>query len=361
MKIAMLGHKRMPGREGGIEVVVEELTTRMAEIGHKLTVYNRHKKKYFSPKEFKGVKIVDVPTIERQSTDAVVYSFLASILAAFGKYDIVHYHAIGPSAFLFIPHFFRKKTIVTVHGLNYKTPKWKGFASKFIKFGEKIAVKYADHIIVLSHEQQKYFMEKYGRRTEYIPNGTVIYDMEPCKEIKEKYKLEHGGYLLYLSRVVPGKGLEYLLDAFKSLSVDIPLIIAGDTEYVPEFKKKIEAKVKQDPRVKLIGFVEGKILRELYSNAKLFIFPSEAEGMPMCLLEAMSYDCPCLVSNIPENLEVGQDYVVSFESKNVLDLQTKLKAILSGEIIVNHKSRDYIQQNFSWDEVVKKTLECYEK
>ena len=361
MKIAMLGHKRMPGREGGIEVVVEELATRMAAKGHEVTVYNRHKKGYTAPQDYKGVKIIDVPTIEKQSTDAAVYSLLASIRVSFGRYDVVHYHAIGPSAFLFIPHFFRKKIIVTVHGLNYKTPKWKGFAAKFIQFGERMTVKYANQIIVLSNEQKKYFKEKYGRDTVYIPNGTIVNEKEPADEIQKLYGLEKGKYLLFLSRVVPGKGLEFLLDAYKDIPGEYPLIIAGGTEYVPEFRQMIENKAAEDTRVKLIGFVEGKILRELYSNARLFVFPSEAEGMPMCLLEALSYDCPCLVSNIPENLEVGGNYITSFESKNTDDLKQKLIYCMNHPDEINKESRKYIVQKYDWNTVVDETLRCYAK
>lgn len=160
MKIAMIGHKRIPGREGGIEVVVEELTTRMVEKGNEVVAYNRHKKGFKCPKEYKGVQIIDIPTIERKNTDAVVYSFIATIRALFGKYDVIHYHAIGPSFFLIIPHILGKKTVVTVHGLNYKTPKWKGFGAKFIQLGEQIAAKYADEIIVLSKEQKGVFSKK---------------------------------------------------------------------------------------------------------------------------------------------------------------------------------------------------------
>lgn len=357
MKIAQIGHKRMPGREGGIEVVVEELTTRMANMGHEVTVYNRRKKGYRSPKEYKGVKIVEVPTIEKKSTDAVIYSFFASIMATFGKYDVIHYHAIGPSAFLFIPHFFKKKTVVTVHGLNYKTPKWKGFGAKFIQFGEKVTAKYADEVIVLSREQKKYFKEKYNRDTTYIPNGTSVFPLEPADEIKRMYGLEKNSYILFLSRVVPGKGIEYLLDAYKDISTNLKLIVAGGTEYVQEFRKMIEEKVAKDSRVQLIGFVDGKVLRELYSNTRLFVFPSEAEGMPMCLLEAMSYNCRCLVSDISENIEVGQKFVTSFKSKDVNDLKEKLEQCLENEKQIN--SRQYIIDNYSWEKVVKKTLECY--
>ena len=357
MKIAMIGHKRVPEREGGIEVVVEELSTRMAKLRHDVTVYNRHKKGKKAPKNYKGVKIVDVPTIERKSTDAAVYAFLASIMATFGGYDVIHFHAIGPSVFLLIPHLFGKRTIVTVHGLNYKTPKWRGFAAKFLQCGERITAKYADEVIVLSEEQKNYFKEKYNRDTTFIPNGTSIYKNEPAEEIKDKYGLEKNSYILFLSRVVPGKGIEYLLDAYSKVQSDLKLIVAGGTEDVLDFRKMIEKKASQDSRVQLIGFVEGKILRELYSNARLFVFPSEAEGMPMCLLEALSYNCPCLVSDIPENVEVGKDYVQTFESKNVNDLQNKLESCLSEE--VQNNSKQYIMENYSWDTVAQETLKCY--
>ena len=357
MKIAMIGAKRVPGREGGIEVVVEELATRIGQLGHKVVVYNRHKKGYKAPKYYKGIKTVDVPTIEKKNTDAAVYSFIASIMCLFGGYDVIHYHGIGPSAFLLIPHIFGKKTIVTVHGLNYKTPKWKGFGAKFIKFGEKITAKYANQIIVLSKDQKKYFKEKYNRDTLYIPNGTAIYDKEPADLIKKKYGLDKNSYILFLSRVVPGKGIEYLLDAYKNIDSNLKLIVAGGTEYVLEFRKMIEEKASLDPRVQLIGFVEGKTLRELYSNAKLFVFPSEAEGMPMCLLEALSYNCPCLVSDIPENLEVGKEYVTTFKNKDSIDLKNKMESCLKNNN--SKQSRSYIIDNYSWDKVVKKTLQCY--
>lgn len=361
MKIAMIGHKRIPGREGGVEVVVEELSTRMAKNGHTVVVYNRKRKGTKIPNSYKDVRIVNVPTIEKKSTDAVIYSFFASVRALFGNYDVIHYHAIGPSVFLVIPHIFRIKTIVTVHGLNYKTPKWKGFAAKFIKHGEKNTAKYADHVIVLSQEQKDYFKRVYNRETAYIPNGTNLEELEQPELIKEKYGLEKDQYILFLSRVVPGKGLEYLLDVYNEIDGELPLIIAGDSEFLDDFYNMILEKAKRDSRVRLIGFVEGKTLRELYSNAKLFIFPSEAEGMPMCLLEALSYNCPCLVSDIPENLEVGRMFVQSFESKNTVDLKTQLQKCLNHPELFINDSREYVRENYSWDSVVERTLEYYEE
>lgn len=359
MRIAMIGHKRIPGREGGIEVVVEELSTRMASLGNEVTVYNRKSKFVESQKKYKDVRIITVPTIEKKSTDAVVYSFFASIHALFQHYDVIHYHGIGPSFFLILPHIFRIRTIVTVHGLNYKTPKWKGFGAKFMRWGELITAKYADEIIVLSEEQKAYFKARYNREAIYIPNGVTLQDIISPNIIQEKYGLNKNGYILFLSRLVPGKGVEYLIRAYKQIPSELPLIIAGDAPFVSDFVSEIKGEAKSDERIRFIGFVEGRELQELYSSARLFVFPSEAEGMPMCLLEALSYNTPCLVSNIPENIEVGGRYVTSFKSMDINDLKNKLEMILSRPCENNTELREYVKNNYDWDTVVRKTLEVY--
>lgn len=362
MKIAMIGHKRIPGREGGIEVVVEELTTRMVSKGHEVIAYNRKKKGNKKINSYNGVKIITVPTIEKKNTDAIVYSFLATIHALFGKYDVIHYHALGPSIMCFIPHLFKKRVIVTVHGLNYKTPKWRGLGEHIIRFAEKVVVKCADEIIVLSKEQQKYFANKYHRKTQFISNGTTLYEKIAPLNIKREWDLNENGYILFLSRVVPGKGLEHLLEAYRGIEVDLPLVIAGESTYVDEFYENIKRMACADSRVRLIGFVEGQVLQELYSNAKIFVFPSEAEGMPMCLLEALSYDIPCLVSDIPENVEVGKQYVRTFKVADVDDLRKKLNDCLSNidVLCTNKSSRDYVRENYEWSKVVERTLRCYQ-
>lgn len=360
MNIAMIGHKRIPGREGGVEVVVEELAVRMAAIGHTVTAYNRHGKNHAKQKEFNKVTIKNAPTINHKKLDAIVYSFLASVHACFCKYDVIHYHAIGPSSMLIIPHLFGKKTVVTVHGLNYKTPKWKGFGAKYLMFSEKIVAKYADEIIVLSEEQKKYFKEKYNRDTYFIPNGVTIRDIKNASMIKDNWNLEKDSYFLFLSRLVPGKGLEYIIEAFKKVETDKKLVISGEGVFVDDYLDTIHSMCDGDNRILFTGYVEGQLLDELYSNAYAFVFPSEAEGMPMCLLEALSYNCRCIVSDIPENIEVLKQYGYSFESKNSEDLKNKIELLLK-EQKEFLDSREYIKTNYNWDNVVESTLEVYRR
>lgn len=153
----MIGHKRVPSREGGVEIVVEELSTRMATLGHRVDIYNRYYKKVKTGKNYKGTRIITIPTINRKRLDALVYSFLATIEALFRKYDVIHYHAEGSCAMLWIPHLFHIRTVATIHGLDWQRAKWGGFATMYLKFGEKIAAKYADEVIVLSKSVQQYF------------------------------------------------------------------------------------------------------------------------------------------------------------------------------------------------------------
>lgn len=298
MKIAMIGHKRMPSREGGVEIVVEELSTRLVKKGHKVDVYNRKGKNVQDKKidkdkknlkSYKGVKIITIPTINIKGIDALIYSFLASIRAIFGKYDVLHYHAEGSCAMLWIPHLFKKKIVVTIHGLDWQRSKWGGFATKYIKFGEKLAVKFADEIIVLSENVQKYFKDTYNRETKFIPNGVNKPIIRETKIIKEKYQLEKNRYILFLARIVPEKGLHYLIEAFKNIDTDKKLVIAGGASHTNDYLEKMKKMASEDKRIIMTGFVQGEELEELYSNCCLYCLPSDIEGMPLSLLEAMSY------------------------------------------------------------------------
>ena len=369
MKIAMLGHKRIPSREGGVEVVVEELATRLVQKGHTVDVYNRKGNnisdkniKTKKVKEYKGINIKTVFTINKKGLDALIYSFLASIRVAFGKYDCIHYHAEGSCAMLWIPHLFGKRTVVTIHGLDWKRSKWGGFATKYIKFGEKCAVKYADEIIVLSKSVQKYFKDTYNRETHFIENGVNNPVIKQTNIIKEKYGLEKDSYILYLARIVPEKRLDLLIDAFKKVNTNKKLVIAGGSSHTNDFLNNIRERVKQDDRIIMTGFVQGEELEELFSNTYLYCLPSDVEGMPISLLEAMSYGKNCLVSDIEENVQVCGKYGTTFKKSNLDDLTDKLNLCLDGKNRFDDETiSGYILDKYNWDDVVDKTEKLYRK
>lgn len=370
MKIAMIGHKRIPSREGGVEIVVEELASRLVLMGHSVSTYNRFGKNVADEnadkeaqklREYKGIKLIRVPTPNNKKLNAVVYSFFATLHAITHNYDVIHYHAEGPCAMLALPHFLGIRTIATIHGLDWQRAKWGGFATRFIKFGEKIAARYADEVIVLSRNVQQYFLDEYGRTAVYIPNGVNRVEFKEPNIIKEKYGLEKEKYILFLARLVPEKGIHYLLEAFSKLDTDMKLVIAGGASHSGEYVQKIQAMAAKDERVIMTGFVQGDELVELFSNTYMYVLPSDVEGMPISLLEAMSYGRRCLASNIPENNEATREYAMYFEKSNVDDLKDKL------EIAINNPDKfksqeeimDYCYKRFDWNKVTGESLRLY--
>lgn len=321
----MFGQKRL-SREGGIEIVVKELCTRMAKNGYTVTCYNRSGHhvsgaEYDKKTEYEGINQKCVPTIEKKGLAAVSSSFFAALYSAFGKYNVVHIHAEGPAFFSWLPKLLGKRVIVTVHGLDWQREKWKsGFGSKFIKQGEKNAVKYADEIIVLSKGVHDYFRNQYGRETRFIPNGVNRPEIRKAELITDKFGLTKDSYILFLGRLVPEKGIRYLVEAFKNVKTEKKLVIAGGSSDTDSFMKELKELAKDDKRIIFTGFVQGQMLEELYSNAYIYTLPSDLEGMPLSLLEAMSYGNCCLVSDIQECTEVVEDKALIFKKSNVQDL-----------------------------------------
>ena len=369
LKVAMIGHKRIPSREGGVEVVVEELSTRLTEQGYEVEAYNRSgyhvsgkdfgnsRKKYYN-----GIRIIIIPTFKNGKLNAIVYSTLATLRALFGGYDVIHYHAEGPCATLFIPKLFGIRVVATIHGLDWQRAKWGNFASKVLKFGEKMAAKHADEVIVLSKNVQQYFLDTYGRETHFIPNGISRPVKRDVNVIKEKYGLEKDSYILFLARLVPEKGLHYLIEAFEAIQTDKRLVIAGGSSHSVAYMKQMQEIAAKDERIIMTDFVQGRVLEELYSNAYLFVLPSDIEGMALTLLESMSYGNCCLASDIKENTEVVEDHAVSFRQGDVADLKEKLEYLLSHpENVKEYKeqSADFICSKYNWEDVVARTEILY--
>lgn len=370
MKIVMIGHKRIPSREGGVEIVVEELSTRLAKMGHEVTVYNRKGKNVADKnadleaqklKNYKGVRIVRIPTSQKKSLNAMLYSLNATICAVFGNYDVIHYHAEGPCVMLLIPHLLGIRTIATIHGLDWQRSKWGGFATKYLKLGEKIAAKYADEVIVLSRNVQQYFKDTYNRDTIYIPNGVNKPDDLPAEVITEKWGLEKDSYILFLARLVPEKGIHYLLEAFSRIDTDKKLVIAGGGSHSSDYVKEITEMAAKDDRVIMTGFVQGTALQELFSNCYMYVLPSDIEGMPISLLEAMSYGCRCLASNIPENMEASQECAWYFKKSDVDDLKEVMEKCINDPQLFHTKEeiQEYCTKRFDWDKVTDASMKLY--
>lgn len=368
MKIGIIGHKRIPSNEGGIEKGVEQHAVRMAARGNQVTAYNRGGHNVFGIKydtkrykSYKGVKIVTVPTVDGIAA-VPIYTLLATIHAVFSRCDVISYRASGPCVMIPVAKLFGIRCVASLHGIDSKRDKWSGFASRYLEFGERMAATKADVCLVLSKHMKEYIDHRYGVNSVLFANGVdkpVICDAEI---IKEKYQLCSGDYILTLGRIVPEKGIHYLINAFRKCESNKKLVIAGGAEANKKYYNKLLELAKGDDRIIFTGYVVGKEIQELYSNAYFFVLPSNLEGMANALLEAMSYGNCCLISDIPENTEVVEDKAVWFEKGNETQLREKMQMLLDNEDIVRRYKKDsaqFILDKYNWDLVVDQMLRIY--
>ena len=317
LRIAMIGHKRYGSREGGVEVVVTELARRMVELGHEVTCYDRSGSDVMTGcaadcrgRVIDGVHVVPVKTIDKKGLAALSSSYFATRAAIKDRPDVIHYHAIGPSVPLVIA----------------------------------------------------YFQDVYGRTTTFSPNGIEPKQYRPVKQIKDKWGLDAGSYLLYLGRLVPEKRPELLIEAFKELDTEKRLVIAGGGSDTSEYETSLRVAAQGDPRVLFTGFVNGEPLEELYSNCYAYVLPSDVEGMPMSLLEAMAYGRCCVTSDIPECADVLAGNGVTFDKGSADSLRAALRDLLADSDhgrVLGAAAKAHVEKTYNWDSVVERTLELY--
>lgn len=369
MRIAMIGHKRYGSHEGGVEVVVTELARRMAALGHEVTCYDRSGADVMTgdaadgrERMVDGVRVVPVKTIDKKGLAALSSSYFATLAAIKDRPDVIHYHAEGPCVPLPLARRAGIRTVATIHGLDWQRAKWGRLASTYIKMGEKAAAAKADGLIVLSEGVRRYFKETYGREAVFIPNGVDAKEALPASAIKEKWDLEKDSYLLYLGRLVPEKRPELLIEAFRALDTNKRLVIAGGSSDTSAYEKELRAAAQGDNHIVFTGFVNGEPLEELYSNCYAYVLPSDVEGMPMSLLEAMAYGCRCVTSDIPECADVLAGNGVTFEKGSADSLRAALHGLLADDDrgrVLGAAAKAHVEKTYNWDSVVERTLAVY--
>lgn len=366
MKIAVIGHKMIPSRLGGVEIHVEELYTRLADRGHTVVIFNRSIYDKERLKSYKNLKLKRVFTVRNKKLEALIYSIFATIKVCFGNYDIIHYHALGPSVMAFIPVLLRKKVVCTIHGLDWQRAKWGSFAKKYLLFGEKIAVKYPDCTVTVSEPSLKYIEKKYNKKIMYIPNGVNLGKVVNTDLIKNKFQLEKDKFILFVARLVPEKGAHILIQAFNKISTDMKLVIVGDNPYEQEYITEIKEMATNNKNIIFTGYQNYDILIGLYCNAYLFILPSAIEGLPISLLEAMSFGDFCIVSDIEENKNIIKNFGLVFKTDNIEDLKDKIKMAIEQKLpeqerYNKERIKNYIKEKFNWDDVASITEKMYAK
>ena len=361
MKIAYVVLKGMP-LGGGIEKYTEEIGSRLVGRGHEIIVYTM---RHYGAKNglYKGMRIKGIPTLKTKSLEKLTASFIATLYQCLEKdVDIVHSHAFGPSMFSFIPRILGRKVIVQGHGLEWKRSKWGSGGRLFLRLTEIPSVKFPHTITVVSKVQKKYLKDTYGIKSIHIPTGVNPPRIQSPYLIKQKYGLSGNDYVLFAARLVREKGAHYLIDAYNRLKTDLRLVIAGDAQHEEAYKKRLYQAAKGNKNIIFTGFATGRLLEELFSNCYMFVLPSEIEGLPIALLEAMSYGNCCITSDIDENVEVLTDYGYTFKNKDVESLRETLELLLSEPSLVEEKrtcAAEYALKSFSWDDIALRFEELY--
>ena len=362
MRIAMIGSRGIPVTYSGVETHLAELCPRLARMGHHVVVYGKADIDYRGT-VYQGVHLRRVPAIPTKHLETLSRTFVSTCKELVSESDIVHFHCLGPSVFAFLPRVFSKKTVVTVHGLDWQRAKWGHFATSCLKLGEWTSAHLPDATICVSHVLKSYYDQKYGISAWYVPNGVNIPARLLSKDIKA-FGLNRKEYILFLSRLVPEKGCEYLIRAFNQIDTCMKLVIAGGPGHTEGYVHKLKTLASINDRIIFTGFVSGNTLGELFSNAYLYVLPSEIEGLPISLLEALGYGICVVTSDIPENLEISQHYGFSFKNRDVSDLKRVLEELLADRRLVEEMGklgRERIQREYSWDRIAKQTENVYQR
>lgn len=348
---------------GGIEKYTSELGSRLVQRGHEVTVYSmRHYGDV--PDRYLGMRIVAVPSFARPCMQKLSCSATAAIDSSKKKqYDIVHFHSFAPGAFAWLPRLRGAKCVLQVHGLGLEWKRKRGgmLAWPVVKILEKLALAQSHAYTAVSQTQCAFYRTQWGIEMEYIPTAAEV---KPTPQARQLYELglEPGCYVLFAARLVPEKGAHYLIAAFRRLRTDMKLVIAGDIQGTDDYKRKLCDLAQGDARVLLPGFVEGRLLGELFGHCYLYVQPSEAEGLSLSVLEAMSYGRCCLVSDIPENLEAVADTGFAFGNKNVDDLESRLSWLLGRPetvAAIGPRAKERVRQHYCWESITDHIEQFY--
>ncbi|MFQ4138982.1 glycosyltransferase family 4 protein [Nodosilinea sp. PGN35] len=370
MKIAVIGSKGLPPRQGGIEHHCAEIYPRLAAQGHQVVVYGRasyHPSAERRPYLYRGVRVVNLPSVPVRGADALVNSALAALLASRQNFDIIHFHALGPSLFTWIPRLLAPRTqvVVTCHGLDWQRAKWGNFSSWLIRQGERAAVRFAHVIGVVSRDLQRYLKVTYGRDSVYISNAPASYALEENEgDNCATYGLTSGRYLVFLGRLVPEKCPDLLIRAFQQLRPPgWKLALIGGTSDTSDYLNQLKGMVGNDPTIRFTGELWGAGLAEVMRGAGLFVLPSEVEGLPLALLEAMQEGVPALASDIPVHRELlGDDRGLLFQMGNLDHCVAALNwAVQNPDALRARaaKAQDYVRRHHNWEQIVADWQQVY--
>ena len=360
MRIFVTGTRGIPSIPGGVESHCEQLYPRISSMGNEIFLSRRTSYVTTSLEQWQGVLLTNVYTPRRKSLEAIIHTTLSIFKAWKWRADIIHIHAIGPALMTPLAKILGMKVVVTNHGPDYERQKWGRLAKVVLRLGEYLGCKYADEVIVISKHIHSIVQKRVNRKAHLIPNGVVIHEI--VKEYISSIGVQPKKYILAVARLVPEKGLHDLIDAFELANLNvIKLVIAGDSDHEDKYSCELKNRARNNPDIVMTSYVKGDDLYQLYSHAKLFVLPSYHEGLPISLLEALSYGLSVLVSDIEANTELGLDDSCYFSVGKINVLADKINKRLQedrSEYDIRN-TIEWVQKKYDWDIIADKTLYAY--
>ena len=358
--VAFIGGRGVISKYSGIEAYYEEVGRRLTTMGHEVTVYCRN---YFTPaiEKHHGMTLKRLPTVRSKHLETLVHTLLSTVHAVTQRCDIVHYHALGPALFSFVPRIFGKKTVVTVQGLDWQRKKWGRIASAVLRLGERASVTLPNATMVVSLTLQQRYRQEHGVEALYVPNGGIIREARRPAAIFH-WDLEPGRYILFLGRFSPEKGCHLLVEAYEKLRTDVKLVMAGASSYCDEYSRELQTHA--GTKIKMLDWVSGEVLDELLTNAMIFVLPSDLEGLSLALLDAMGAGLCVLASDVPENAEVIQDAGFTFLRGDAEDLADRLRFLIANPAVrqaAGKMAKSRVRENYLWHNIAADIERAYFK
>lgn len=361
--VVVAGTRGIPDVSGGVETHVENLFPAIRENGYDVTVCCRS---CYIPEEkrvaaYRGCALVYLDTPRKKSFEAIVHTFRSILYAKKAHADIIHIHAIGPALLIPYARLLGLKTVFTHHGPDYERQKWGALARFMLRSGERMGCRYAHRVIVISNVIYELVAKKYNRTDALIiPNGVMLPKPQRGVSYLDSLGIHPKKYILSVARFVEEKGLHDLIAAFSHLAPkDWQLVIAGDADHETEYSRKLKAIAVENKSIILTGYIKGDALAQIYWNAGLFVLPSYHEGLPIALLEAMSYNLPVLVSDIPPHREIALDSRCYFKTKDIEDLSIKIGIAISDSVNNTANYSTLIKEKYNWDKIAVQTCNVY--
>ena len=358
LRVAFIGGRGVVSKYSGIETYYEEVGKRLAAMGHEVTIYCRN---YFTPDlaGYEGMRLVRLPTVRSKHLETVIHTFLSTLHSFFKRYDIVHYHALGPALFSSLPRLAGSKTLVTVQGLDWQRRKWGKLAAAVLRLGESASVRSPNGTMVVSRTLQQRYRELHSVEPFYVPNGGMLRERRAPNQILA-WGLQPGKYVLFLGRFSPEKGCHLLVEAFEQLDTPVKLVLAGASSFDDEYSR--ELRTHASDRIRLLDYVSGEALDELLTNAMIFVLPSDLEGLSLALLDAMGAGLCVLTSDVPENREALQETGFTFQRGSVADLAERLRFLIANPAVreaAGRLAKARIEQVYQWQNIAEEIERAY--